>query len=373
MFKKVILFTLLLVSIKSVQAQNPELIVASDDGSDFGEIIILDNSLYRSGLAHEITITDLSDPNFPTTLIATGSSTNDQASLRMTISPNGDQVFLSEFASNIRKATVVDGTVATLENVGTFDAEVLGLDFYNNLLYFTTTAPQIISVSCDNPDASLTVFFELDEIFPIFNTTIQGDNLYYATQSSFNDPIDYQIFRLDLTQTNPQPELITTTQERGWSLTTIGNFLYIASDQNNTIYRKDLTDPSTTETPPFITLDIPSGNLFSIAHDGDFLYYSQNDASGGQIFRLEDEVLSTDTFTTTSIKLYPNPAQDFINIQTPLFSQQQSQNYQVYDMLGHLITKGTLPNNEVTISTQKFPKGVYFIKIQEQTLRFIKK
>ncbi len=131
--KIIFLFVLLI----RVQAQSQELIVPSD-GSNFGELEIRGDFLYRGGLDHEIARTDISNSSFNTEVIASGTAS--EISLRMAVNDDATQVFLNEFGSNVRKAIITD-TEATLTNLGSFELEILGLDYYNNRLYMLTTTP----------------------------------------------------------------------------------------------------------------------------------------------------------------------------------------------------------------------------------------
>lgn len=254
----------------TLHAQSPEL-VTSANGAEYGELEIRGNFLYRGGLDHEVARTDLSTTDFVTAIVATGTAS--EVSLRMAVSDDGSEVFLNEFGSDIRSATVTSG-VATLETLLEEDLEVLGMDYYNDRVYFATSAPQIISFSSDDPEGTLALLYDPASVLPIFNTHINGDFMYYSTQDSFEEPIGYEIYKLDLTETTPDPELVTTTPVRIWSITTVGDFLYLLSDDNVTVYRTEISSPAS-EAPFYLEVPVSDvQDVFSIAHDGDFLYYT---------------------------------------------------------------------------------------------------
>ncbi len=77
-----------------------------------------------------------------------------------------------------------------------------------------------------------------------------------------------------------------------------------------------------------------------------------------------------------NIKLYPNPATDFVIINIPQ-EQDLPDSFTVYNTLGQLInTVKVTTNADLTLDTSSMAKGVYFIKITKEslskTLQFIK-
>lgn len=127
--KNIINLFLLLCTTLGV-SQNPELLVSSN-GDEYGELQIVGDFLYRGGLDHEIARTDISTDTFTTELIATGAAS--AISLRMAVSDDGSEVFLNEFCSKLRTATITSG-VATLEDVLDEDLEIIGMDYYQDQL-----------------------------------------------------------------------------------------------------------------------------------------------------------------------------------------------------------------------------------------------
>ena len=70
-------------------------------------------------------------------------------------------------------------------------------------------------------------------------------------------------------------------------------------------------------------------------------------------------VLSTHELTNSSIRIYPNPAIDIINIDLP-----KNLNYQanLHDLNGRLISSMT---NKSVIEIQTLPLGTYLIEIKD--------
>lgn len=363
--KNIINLFLLLCTTLGV-SQNPELLVSSN-GDEYGELQIVGDFLYRGGLDHEIARTDISTDTFTTELIATGAAS--AISLRMAVSDDGSEVFLNEFGSKIRSATITSG-VATLQDLLEEDIEVVGMDYYQDQLYITTTAPQVIQLDPANPESSLSLVFDPASALPIFNTHIAEGFLYYSTQDSFNEPITYEIFSLDLSENEPAPEFVTSTPERIWSITTVGDFLYLLSDSNAAVYRTEISTPQE-EAPLFIEVPVTSTQeVFSIAHDGTFLYYTALGGAAG-IYRIGDDVLSIDEVSQDTVTLFPVPTQEVLNIKGLAAGLQGD--YRIVNMLGQVIVNDTMGPNSTQIDVSQLAIGSYFLQVQDQkALPFIK-
>jgi hypothetical protein len=85
--------------------------------------------------------------------------------------------------------------------------------------------------------------------------------------------------------------------------------------------------------------------------------------------------LGTNQLTSnTNWLVYPNPAKEFITIQTP---QEKSQaDYKIYNINGILLKEGDLNQKESRISVNELPNGMYFIELsingEKSTQKWIK-
>ncbi len=68
--------------------------------------------------------------------------------------------------------------------------------------------------------------------------------------------------------------------------------------------------------------------------------------------------VSTDKFNNIKVKVYPNPTNDIVNIET----QETLQNYEVYNVLGQQIQQGNFNGNN-QINLHGATAGTYFIKV----------
>lgn len=70
------------------------------------------------------------------------------------------------------------------------------------------------------------------------------------------------------------------------------------------------------------------------------------------------------------ISIYPNPAKDVIKVSLPKNSK--IKHYSIFNMLGIEIMKGNISNDDIDISIKHLRKGVYFILVEGNTIKFIK-
>ncbi len=72
--------------------------------------------------------------------------------------------------------------------------------------------------------------------------------------------------------------------------------------------------------------------------------------------------LSTDDFLASNVKVYPNPARDFITVES---NTVQLSSVSVFDVLGkNVLTQNKLTNNRIDVSS--LVSGIYFVKINSE-------
>ena len=72
--------------------------------------------------------------------------------------------------------------------------------------------------------------------------------------------------------------------------------------------------------------------------------------------------------TNNSFSVFPNPVSD--KLQITGFSSLQKNNYTIFNTIGQRISTGEILNNQIDVS--KFPKGVYYLKIENAVSKFWK-
>ncbi len=100
---------------------------------------------------------------------------------------------------------------------------------------------------------------------------------------------------------------------------------------------------------------------------------TSNSAFGVQCFYGADVTVTTATlwnedFDFNTLKIYPNPANDFITIS----GLKNEENYRIFNVLGTEILKGTILDSG-KIEIQNFSKGLYFLEFDNgYTIKIIK-
>ena len=86
-----------------------------------------------------------------------------------------------------------------------------------------------------------------------------------------------------------------------------------------------------------------------------------------QFVVMVDDTWSVDE-NEVSTTLFPNPANDFVN-----FSGENLGTVRVYNALGQMVDEFEANGSELRINTIGYVNGVYFVKTDETTLRFVVK
>lgn len=79
-------------------------------------------------------------------------------------------------------------------------------------------------------------------------------------------------------------------------------------------------------------------------------------------------VLGTKDFTETPVKIYPNPASDFLIIE----DTKVNSGFQIFNIEGKFIQNGQIDSNS-SINVSHLEKGAYILKINGQSIKFLKK
>ena len=154
---------------------------------------------------------------------------------------------------------------------------------------------------------------------------------------------------------------------------------------DNTVYAQTV-DVTTTGCYNFTIVDTGSNGLCCTNGDGYYNIKTTNGeliVSGGQFTDIEthtfsiNAVLGTDKVSAiaSTIKLYPNPSNNVINIAIPQVTTLPDA-YTVYNNLGQMVSAGKIQGNNEEINISGYANGIYFIKLNggstTQTLQFIK-
>jgi surface protein len=82
-------------------------------------------------------------------------------------------------------------------------------------------------------------------------------------------------------------------------------------------------------------------------------------------------ILDSEIFEINSIKLYPNPVLNVLNVKVDY--NLINQPYNVVDGLGRVVFNGKLNDIETTINVEQLSKGIYYLKVSDKSaIKFIK-
>jgi len=219
---------------------------------------------------------------------------------------------------------------------------------------------------------------------------IGGDNLYIAEYKSG------KITKLNLTTLVKTDFLSNLNGPTG--LFVDGNILYFSQFDSNKISKVDITQEVPTvinvleglDEPAFLTMansklylmDFGSGKIldenrnviasnlggpYGVVNNGATVFFSQRDSN--KISKFDLNLLNTSNFIKSSdVSVYPNPASDFISIK----NASKNSEILIYDLTGKIVDKSVL-NDDGKINIQHLEIGTYIIKINNQSVKFVKK
>jgi hypothetical protein len=288
---------------------------------------------------------------------------------------NGDYLYISESIGGKISKIDITQTNPSIENVLTGLNNPVGLAFKRDYLYFsesesdkisriniTQSTPSIeVILTQESHPNSLNNPYDLlivDNILYINNFDERTDHYHQITINEdeslqVSSGISFPFYTLNLAYNN------------------IDNSIYFFWPPYDAISRIDLNNP---------TGDSGNGSTYTIIEehvvwgypvygmafkDGD-LYVSK----GETIVKYSSStILSTHTdFSKSSIKVYPNPSNDYISISGLV----KEENYKIFDILGKELANGKI-NDQEKINIQNLTNGLYHLQFKYgNNFRFIK-
>ena len=74
-----------------------------------------------------------------------------------------------------------------------------------------------------------------------------------------------------------------------------------------------------------------------------------------------------------ALNVYPNPVTDRLHIECRDAMHCVSTEYIIYNSMGQAVMQGKLQGEISTLHVESLPKGIYYLNIAEQTVKFVKK
>jgi hypothetical protein len=105
-------------------------------------------------------------------------------------------------------------------------------------------------------------------------------------------------------------------------------------------------------------------------HDGD----EDCDAIYSEIHGInnEDGPL-TGPGTAGTFVVYPNPTNNILFVETRLIASLPDQTYRITNLMGQTLLQGRVSSETQQIDIANLPTGMYFISVDETTLKFVKR
>ena len=120
---------------------------------------------------------------------------------------------------------------------------------------------------------------------------------------------------------------------------------------------------------PAVMSDMTSASVASIVIDEDGNYWTANsDANGVSRYKNEATGIDNNFNPAPSFAVFPNPA----NTEVQVLLNDEKADIKIFDITGHEISTAIVRKDHlVSISTQTLPNGLYLLKSNTQTLKFI--
>lgn len=294
---------------------------------------------------------DLTNPNTPPVDVVSGVNRPYGLAIK------DNKLYISEFGGNkISKIDLSNTGMASETVISNVDSPI-GLEFIGNDLYIalegankvakidvTQTSPQLIDVTnAENP-------FEIEVI----------DNQLYITERFVG-----RVVKFDMSNTSAPNVVVAQGLSYPSGLASDGKQLFIAEAGASKISKISIStaNPTVSDAVTSSLLSYPSGLLMH----NNILYITDFFASA--IYKVDLANLSVSELNTNgnkSLKVYPNPAIDKLNVYNA-----PSKEYKIFDMTGRVVNSGVLERNSINVS--QLSSGNYILKTGEMTIKFIKK
>lgn len=150
------------------------------------------------------------------------------------------------------------------------------------------------------------------------------------------------------------------------------NIVFRSYDDDNgcsTIFQSNGTEEGTKQTYECETIKNPYG---MITYNGNAIVNAETETTGRELYLIEAEFTTalTDTNEEELLKIYPNPVQDILFITAD--KELNENEFSILNAFGENMYASTLLSANHTIDVSFLPPGMYFLKINSGTSKFIK-
>lgn len=149
--------------------------------------------------------------------------------------------------------------------------------------------------------------------------------------------------------------------------TTLDNFSQTATLGSRTYVEQAGTNPSNTVTLQWTAPAEGSGNVsfYAVGNAVNGNGNTAGDGVGTTSLSLSEKMTSSVVENQiNSLKIYPNPANDFINID---MGNIPADSYTIVNIQGQTILNGQITNQSKTLDISSLQRGLYFVYLQDET------
>ena len=172
------------------------------------------------------------------------------------------------------------------------------------------------------------------------------------------------ISRINLDSGNYEKETITSYTGDSFARGSDENTFYLTGGQDNTaVYELDIQ----TQTYSILAQIENFIGTYDIDFANNSLFVTTREGASDKVIRIDLNPLSVNDFQQINTSIFPNPANDFINIK----GLEPYENITIINSNGQLVKTTKIENDKIDISDLKI--GVYFIKSRNLNSKFIKK
>lgn len=232
-----------------------------------------------------------------------------------------------------------------------------------NTLYISVVSGEVYKVDLTQTNLMPELIWEYENgDGTAIDLALNGNDLYISQSESESGG---KILKIDVTESNPVAEEIVSNLFFPVGIEIIGSTLFFIDWTNqatgiDTLNKIDLNESNPQVTTILNNLNFPTYLTYSIATDE--LYISQSDRVSkipGSLLGIDDQNLNS------KFRIYPNPSTNYINISNLNFNG----DFEIYDVLGNILFTGEITEK---IDVTNLSSGIYFIKIEQTTKKFIK-
>ncbi len=289
---------------------------AAELGVTVGDLLLLPQADLQDVLLYHVLNVEVGSGAVTNGAIVT--PLNPANTLKLTV--DGTAVFVNQAQVNAADLQGTNGVVHSIDAVVVVNETVadIAIDSPDHTTLVAAVIEARLLPALTNPFASLTVFAPTDDAFTTFLT---GAGISAADLLASPDLVNILLYH------------VLGSEEAAADL---------------------VAGPVTTLSGGAVTVDLTMGVMIN-----DATVTGADNFAGNGVVHVIDAVLidataSLDEMENLSISMYPNPATDFITIDS-----NENGNYTIVDIMGAVVAEGSVDNNRVNVSSLN--SGTYFV------------